>query len=95
MIDEVIEFIKRRFPNDSMWLSGNCYYFALILHARFPQSKIIYDPINGHFIIQYKNTLYDWHGVYVPKNYSALIDWDEYATIDNEHYKRIQRDVIY
>lgn len=95
MLDEVIEFIKRRFPYDNNWLDGNCYYFALILHTRFPQSKIIYDPIQGHFLIQYKNTLYDWSGIYAPKDYGALIDWDLYEKVDNEHYARIVRDVIY
>ena len=37
----VLKFIKRRFPVDCNWLSGNCYYFAQILMARFPEAKII------------------------------------------------------
>lgn len=94
MMDEVIEFIKRRFPYDNNWLDGNCYYFALILHKRFLHSKIIYNPIDGHFVVQYKNTLYDWHGVYVPSNYGSLIDWENYDKIDIDHYERIVRDVI-
>ena len=40
-MDEVIEFIKRRFPTDSNWLSGNCYYFAKILQERFGVNYIM------------------------------------------------------
>lgn len=95
MIDEVIEFIKRRFPHNNNWLNGNCYYFALILHERFPQSEILYDTLAGHFVIQYKNTLYDWYGIYMPEKYSALVKWKNYESIDSAHYARIVRDVIY
>ena len=34
-MQEVMEFIQRRFPKDSNWTNGNCYYFALILSDRF------------------------------------------------------------
>ena len=95
MNDEVLEFIMRRFPVDCYWLNGNCYYFALILHERFPQSEILYDTIEGHFVIRYKNTFYDWHGIYIPEDYSALVKWENYKNIDASHYERIIRDTIY
>lgn len=95
MCEEVLDFIQRRFPHDNLWLDGNCYYFALILHDRFPESEIIYDLIEGHFLIRYKNILYDWHGIYIPDNYNALVVWENYKSEDPIHYKRIIKDVIY
>lgn len=94
-MDEVIEFIKRRFPYDNNWLNGNCYYFALILHDRFPSSEIWYDCVVGHFIIKYNNIFYDWHGIYTPLDFNNLVKWTEYKSIDSAHYARIIRDVIY
>ena len=44
-MDEVLEFIRRRFLQDCHWRDGNCYYFALILKDRFPESRIVYDAI--------------------------------------------------
>ena len=70
---EIVDFIKRRFTKDCNWTTGNCYYFALILHDRFPESKIIYDPIEGHFMILYNNKAYDYLGSHkVPKEYYFL-----------------------
>ena len=34
-MNTVLEFIHRRFPQDSNWLTGNCYHFALILSSVF------------------------------------------------------------
>lgn len=41
-MNEVTEFIHRRFPDDCNWTSGNCYYFAVILQARFGGEKLYY-----------------------------------------------------
>lgn len=40
-MNKIEEFINRRFPNDCNWLSGNCYYFAIILKDRFPEGNIL------------------------------------------------------
>jgi len=32
---EIVEFLHRRFPTDSNWLTGNCYWMACILATRF------------------------------------------------------------
>ena len=32
---EILDFIQRRFPKDSDWTTGNCYWFAGILGNRF------------------------------------------------------------
>lgn len=92
MKDEVIEFILRRFPINCYWLNGNCYYFALILHDRFPGSSIYYNPIDGHFVTKVGNNYYDWHGIYIHTN--NLIEWEKYKEQDLAHYFRIKRDVI-
>ena len=94
MKDEVIDFILRRFTADSLWMNGNCYYFALILHDRFPDSTIYYDTIDGHFVTQIGANYYDWRGVNIHTHIDALVKWDEYEKIDPVHYYRIKRDVL-
>lgn len=63
-VDPVLDFIHRRFSKDCDWTNGNCYWFAKILQERFPGGVIIHEPIEGHFLYYYKNTYYDWNGVY-------------------------------
>lgn len=90
-MNEIIEFIHRRFPDDSHWVSGNCFYFASILYTRFPNSEIWYDIINNHFVCKIGNEFYDWNGIYKRNN---LIKWDDYAELDKTHFNRIVRDCI-
>lgn len=91
-MDEVLEFIKRRFQNNCNWLNGNCYYFSIILKARFPQGIILYDAINGHFIFQYKLKYYDWSGEIHPDG--CLVEWDKFETYDALQKQRIINDCI-
>lgn len=91
-MDEVIEFIKRRFPNDSNWLNGNCFFFTVILKSRFPLGIIFYDVILGHFVFRYKDKFYDWSGEIVPDGY--LVKWDDFEDYDKFQYKRILSDCI-
>lgn len=90
--DEVIEFIKRRFPADCHWKCENCYYFALILKDRFPGGKICYDVINGHFSYKYKNHYYDHTGMINPDGY--LVIWDDFDDYDSIQKQRVIRDCI-
>ena len=46
-MDEIEEFINRRFKQDCDWLTGNCYYFAATLKIRFPYLEIVYFPVAG------------------------------------------------
>lgn len=62
MREEIIEFIKRRFPAEDRWLNGNCLWFAIILCTRFEQLEIYYLPIDGHFVAGYNGEYYDWRG---------------------------------
>ena len=90
--NEIIEFIKRRFPFDCNWTSGNCYYFAIILKDRFPGGEIYYDVINGHFVYKYCHVFYDWCGISVPSGHVIL--WDTFYQYDLLEKNRIVRDCI-
>ena len=88
----VEEFIRKRFINNCNWLDGNCYYFAIILKARFPQAIILYDVINGHFVVDIDNKLYDWSGK-ISDN-SKYVIWDQMDNYDSLVKERIIRDCI-
>lgn len=90
--NKILDFIKTHFDKDCHWTSGNCFYFATILHTRFPHSEIWYDEIYNHFVCKIGSNFYDWNGIYKPKN--ALIKWKDYKKIDVLHYNRIVRDCI-
>lgn len=90
--NQIINFIHQRFPNDNAWTSGNCFYFATILKARFPEGEIYYDVIPGHFIFKYQGQFYDWTGEikcpYIP------ILWENFKAYDEAQYKRIIENCI-
>lgn len=88
----VEKFIKERFNTNCNWLDGNCYYFAIILKARFPQAIILYDVINGHFVADIDNELYDWSGKI--SNNSKYVIWDQIDNYDSLVKERIIRDCI-
>ena len=81
MENEVLEFIQRRFRIDCKWVDGNCYYFTIILKNRFPEGKIYYDVIDGHFIFKYYDKFYDWTGIIEPDGY--LVEWDKFDEYDS------------
>lgn len=91
-MNEVLEFIKRRFSKDCNWINGNCYYFSIILKERFPNGRIIYDPIIGHFMYLIGNKCYDALGSHkIPDTY---YDWNKLKEEDISLYNRIKRDCI-
>ena len=93
--DEILEFIQRRFDKDCNWVDGNCYYFALILKDRFPDGKIYYDVVYGHFIFKYQNKYYDWTGILnIDEPLDCLIEWDKFDEYDSMQRERIIRDCI-
>ena len=92
--NEVIEFIERRFGNhDQSWQNGNCYYFAVILKTRFPEGKIVYDPVDNHFLFKYKNKLYDSNGI-DKRSMKKVQDWDTYKEFDALDYYYVIKDCI-
>lgn len=91
---EILEFIQRRFPNDSNWLNGNCYFFAKILESAF-YGYLVYDPIEGHFLFtQDGKIFYDWAGAheYPKKTVEKFEHWKTLLHKDPLLYSRILRD---
>lgn len=63
---KVLNFIntfKEMYPKqiEDMFLHGLCYWFATILEEQFNGRKV-YDCIDGHFITEIDNELYDIRG---------------------------------
>lgn len=90
-MNKVLEFIHRRFPQDSNWLTGNCYHFALILSSVF-NGDIFYDTVAGHFVTRIDNVFYDWSGEYKPAG--LLVEWESFHLFDSLQKGRIIRDCI-
>ena len=91
---EITDFIKRRFPVDCNWMNGNCYYFAVILKARFPEGRLVYDSVVGHFMLRIKDTFYDYTGIAATEPRPEFFDWEELQKTDPLFSQHITRDVI-
>ena len=96
MDDGITNFLKRFHPTDqtvdSVFTNGCCYWFAIILNIRFPNSKIMYDPIVNHFVTKINGNCYDITGDVTDKY--NVVEWDTYALDDNLYRNRIIRDCI-
>ena len=92
MENDVLHFIHKRFPEDSNWLNGNCYFFALILLDRFPIGKILYDVIDGHFVCEIDGRKYDWSGIVDESGEHNWIEWDKFHEYDSLQYQRVVKD---
>lgn len=75
---------------DTVFTNGCCYWFAVILHCRFPDSTLMYDQVENHFVTQIQGRLYDITGD-VTEKYQVK-PWD--ALDDGLLKKRIIRDCI-
>ena len=105
---DVIEFVERRFPTakkDPQWVSGNCYYFAVMLKDRFPDGWIVYDVIDGHFLFLYGKMLIDAvHHEFLESNIvpsendycvnGHIVVWDFFDKYDSLQHQRVIRDCI-
>ncbi len=96
MREEVLEFIGRRFKEDSNWLNGNCYYFARILQMRFPKLQIVYFPIEGHFMAWDKEnkTFYDWEGSHKLGEPVPFYEWEKLEVEEPFLYYRLMCDCV-
>lgn len=89
---EIGQWIDERFPEDSHWTDGNCFFFAIILQAAFPGGDIVYDPIVGHFLYLYNSKFYDYHGEHeMPETWYF---WDHYAEVDESHWRHVMCDCV-
>jgi len=81
--DPVLEFIfnfkKRNTESlEDTFMNGYCYYFSVILQERFG-GEIVYETIDCHFMLLYRDKLYDIRGdvteLYDMKNISYKEEW--------------------
>ena len=96
LVDKIKDFIQRRFPENNNWLTGNCFFFALILSTVF-HGRIVYDPIDGHFLFHSNGGYYDWSGRredYNSNQIATFVDWKTYEQKDPLHWSHIVRDCI-
>lgn len=90
--EQIVEFINRRFPEESKWINGNCYYFAQILSIRFPELNLYYLPKEGHFVAGYREEYYNWTGKVELKE--TPIKFSDLEEVDPAYYTVILRDCI-
>lgn len=96
--DPVLDFLRRRFsdPDADQWLSGNCYWMAVILRERFG-GEILYDTARGHFLTEIDGKLYDASGLseaVADDIGTTIIPWDKFSGYDKEQQSRIIRDCV-
>lgn len=93
--EKQIEHFLERFHQykniDDIFTRGCCYWFAIILHNRFPDSTIVYDPIACHFAVKIENSYYDITGN-IDHKYK-FYDWNS-DELDPYDKKRTVRDCI-
>lgn len=91
MTNKVYSFINKFTDSHNLadveyiFTNGCCYWFAYILHARFPGSTIMYNALDNHFATLIDGVLYDITGEI--QNNSKWIPWDDYS--DTTHKNRI------
>lgn len=89
--DTILHFISQFKSAAPLFLNGMCYWFAHILHTRFPDSEIVYDDIIGHFACQIDGVAYDAQGVVKSDNFYT---WSHYQQFEPAGSRRIIRDCI-
>lgn len=93
MAEDVASFLERFHLNqniDEVFTGGCCYWFAVILHQRFPNSRIMYDTVENHFVTEIGGRLYDITGD-VTGQYDVL-PWG--SCKDTPHGAKIIRDCV-
>ena len=92
ILNNIIEFINRRFPIDCNWTDGNCFYFSLILSTRFSQLQIYHLPIEGHFCAGDGKNFYDYNGLIELQEEPEL--FSNIKEYDINYYQSLIRDCI-
>lgn len=89
---EILEFAEKFKAID--WQSGFCYYFAMMLAARF-DGDISYNVVDGHFCARIDGHYYDSLGLcFYSDNDGRTILWKDFPEYDSLQYARIIRDCI-
>ena len=74
--------VTRTFTN------GYCYWFAHILHTRFPDSEIVYYAVGCHFACKIVNRIFDITGDITSQKH-FFESWEEYQKIEPLESQRI------
>lgn len=83
-MSDILSFINvfRSPSNEILFKDCACYWFSHILHTRFPDSFIMYDPHQVHFATKIRGNLYDISGkIELVEDY---VYWEEYASISSD-----------
>lgn len=99
--EELLNFIRRRFPNEELWATSNCYWFAQLLNHwcslkdRYAIRYLVYDVVYEHFYLYYNGWYYDWYGAHesVP-NGGYDVRWSNFEQYDDLQYDRVIEDYI-
>lgn len=93
-MDDAINTFLLRFHDyenvNDVFQKGCCYWFSLVLHVRFQNSRIMYDQVSNHFVTEINGRLYDITGDVTDK-YNT-VPWEEYD--DSLDKNRVIRDCI-
>lgn len=73
-----IEIFNKNSETVDLFTNCACYWFAKILHERFPLSYIVYNPVEIHFATRIGCYVYDITGKLDSDDSSPWIDWEEY-----------------
>ena len=68
---------------------GNCYWFAHILHTRFPNSVIMINNVINHFACNIDGNLYDITGKCDNTYEGSWENWNEYQNLEPIKSERI------
>ena len=95
---EVNKFIKqfKRFDTGQVtqtFTNGFCYWFAYILHTRFPDSEIVYYHAGMHFACKIKDRIFDITGDITDKKY-FFESWEEIQKLEPIEAEWVKRYVI-
>ena len=82
----VLRFIRefKRFDTGQVtrtFTNGYCYWFAFILHTRFPDSEIVYYSAGNHFACKIGKRIFDITGDITDQNH-FFESWEEYQKIE-------------
>lgn len=70
--------------------NGYCYWFAFILHTRFPESEIVYYSAGNHYACKIKNRIFDITGDITDKHL-FFESWEEYKLLDPKETARLKK----
>lgn len=81
---------------EKSFTNGNCYFFSLILNHLYPEGRIYYDVVKGHFIYDFQDEIYDITGRLNKNKFNNLVAWDTFSmNYDPMVYRNILRDCVY